>query len=87
MEIDVTIANIQIVIMIMIVLLSLVGGYFQLKVVAGLKKGHGRSVWSGRWLFHSEWLDESGRKARKQFIFIFLIEFVLLAIFFATTQS
>lgn len=77
----------QIAIMILIVLLSFVGGYFQLRVIAALKKGHRGSVWSGRWLFHADWLEASGKSARKNFIAILIIELVLAATFFATTQG
>ena len=80
-------ANAQVAIMILIVLLSFVGGYFQLKVVASLKEGRRESIWSGRWLFHADWFDESGRKDRKNFITVLLIELILVAIFFATTQG
>jgi len=68
-------------------LLSFVGGYFQLKVIASLKEGRRGSIWSGRWLFHADWFEETGRKDRKNFITILLIELILVAIFFATTQS
>jgi len=52
-----------------------------------LKKGRRGSIWSGRWLFHADWFDETGRKDRKNFITILLIELILVAIFFAAIQS
>jgi len=76
----------QLAIMILIVLLSFVGGYFQLKIIAALKKCNRGSVWSGSWLFHADWLEASGKKARKNFLTVLLIELVLAATFFATTQ-
>ena len=77
--------NFQIIIMVFVVLLSFVGGFYNLRVVACLKEGKRGSVWTGRWLFHPEWLDESGRKDRKRVILVLSIEFILLGIFSMTT--
>ena len=55
-------ASVQIVIMVLVTFLSFIGGYFNLRIVASLKQGKRGSVWTGRWPFHPEWLDESGRK-------------------------
>ena len=78
-------ASVQIVIMVLVTFLSFIGGYFNLRIVASLKQGKRGSVWTGRWLFHPEWLDESGRKDRKRFIVILVLEFCLAGAFFMTT--
>lgn len=78
-------AYLQMTVIILIVLLSLIGGYFRLKIIASLKEGHRGSVWSGWWLFNPEWLDESGKQDRKGFIVVLLIELILLVVFFIVT--
>ena len=75
-------SNLSVVLMILILLLSLVGGYYHLQVWGALKEGYRSSIWSGRWLFHPEWLDEGGRLYRKKFLYVLLLGVILVVIFY-----
>jgi len=66
------------------ILLGFICSYYQLKIVGSLKEGYRSSMWSGRWLFHPEWLDGSGRNDRRKFLVVFVMEFALLIFIYLT---
>ena len=63
----------------MIVIVGLVGGYYQLQIVAYLKEGRRASVWFGGWLSHPEYLEKEGQQYRKKFLGCLIIAILLIA--------
>jgi hypothetical protein len=62
----------------MIIIVGLVGGYYQLQIVAYLKEGKRTSAWSGGWVMHPEYLEKEGQQYRKKYLGCWLIAILLI---------
>jgi hypothetical protein len=70
------------ILLISIVFLSLLGGYYQLLLIGMTKEGRRKGVWFGSWLFDSTSLNDDGLVVRKKLMRLMFIGAVLLVIYF-----
>ena len=64
---------------------TLSGAYFHLQLMGYLKERHRLSIWSCRWIFHSEWFYEEGQLFYKKLMINMLVT-VFLLIFYQILQ-
>lgn len=62
-----------------IIVISLVGGYYQHQIIAHMKEGKRISALVGGWLFYPEYLDETGKAYRKKIIGCWVVIMLMIA--------
>jgi len=75
------------VLLVLMILAVLMGGYYQFQMLSNSKEGALSSVWRGAWIFHPELLKEDGLPYRKKLLLCLGVFFVLMLIMLALNKQ
>ena len=67
-------------VVVIIVVLGLVGGYYHQLIISDMKEGKAAYTWFGGWVFCPEHLDENGKRYRKIIIACWVVGMALAVI-------
>jgi hypothetical protein len=74
------------ILLILMIINTLIGGYFQIQMLANSKEGALSSLWKGAWIFHPELLKEKGLGYRQKLFFCLGVLFVLMLMMLALNR-